>query len=148
MYLKKCQILDYVHRTRLNSSWNVLSIEGTELAASKLLLYEPKTLKIDTDRMLLVPKSAQIKMCYCGIIQPELTGPQSTYITEILQAVGESHDLLARFFPLMLTLAWNVGRALLRENLVYLVISIIFINCVCLFGSPPENEKRFLLSYF
>jgi len=58
---------------------------------------------------------------------------------EILQAVGESHDLLARFFPLMLTLAWNVGRGLLRENLVFLVI---FINCVCLFGSPREIEKK------
>jgi uncharacterized membrane protein YhaH (DUF805 family) len=111
-----------------------------------LLLYEPNILEIDTDRILLVPKCAQIKMCYCGIVQPGLIGPQSTYITEILQAVGESHDLLARFFPLMLTLVWNVGRGLLRENLVFLVMFIIFINCVCLFGSPPENGKRFLLS--
>jgi len=53
MYLQTCRILDHGPGTRLDSGWNFLSIEGIELA-SKLLLYEPKTLEIVTDRMLLV----------------------------------------------------------------------------------------------
>jgi len=66
---------------------------------------------------------------------------------EILQAVGESQDLLAWFFPLMLTLAWKLGRALLRENFVFHVIFITFTNRVCLFSSPRKIEKCVLLPY-
>jgi hypothetical protein len=56
-------------------------------------------------------------MCDCGIFLPRLTEPQNAYIMEILQAVGESQDLLARFFLLLLTLAWKLGRGLLRGKL-------------------------------